>query len=91
MKKYAAILAFVAALSVALLATTGSAAPEAVSKAGNGSRLQAFGSCGNLLAYAKQHVLPLVGPWGLDGGVSSSAGDALVTAPATGRVAGGTP
>ena len=55
-------------------------------KGGKGARLQAFGSCGNLLAYAKQHALPLVGPWGI-GGVPG-VNDAVMAAPGAARAAG---
>ncbi len=44
---------------------TGSAATAASRKS---PRLQAFGSCGALLAYVKKNATPLVGPYGLGGG-----------------------
>jgi uncharacterized secreted protein with C-terminal beta-propeller domain len=71
MRKPAVLLAMVAGLSSGLLAASGggSAAPDTATKSGDGARLQSFGSCANLLAYAKQHALPLVGVYGL-GGVS---------------------
>ncbi len=79
MRRPAALIALVATLVLAVLAASGggAAAPDAAAKSGKGARLQAFASCGNLLAYAKQHALPLVGPWGLGGGV-----------PGVGRVCG---
>ena len=85
MKKDAAILAVVAATSVALLAASGSgaAAPDAAAK--GGARLQAFGSCSDLLAYAKQHALPLVGPWGFGG----LGGPPAMAGPAAGGRRGG--
>ena len=88
MKRYASLLALVTALSLALLAASGggSAAPDTAAKGGKGARLQAFGSCGNLLAYAKQHALPLVGPWGI-GGVPG-VNDAVMAAPEAARAAG---
>lgn len=88
MRRSAALLALVTALTLALLAASGggSAAPDAAAKSGKGARLQAFGSCGNLLAYAKQHALPLVGPSGL-GGVSGGS-TTVITAPEAARAAG---
>ena len=88
MKRYAALLALVLAVSLALLAATGggSAAPNTAATNGKGGRLQAFNSCGNLLAYVKPHALPLVGPWGLGG--LSSRGDAVIAAPEAARAAG---
>ena len=88
MKRYASLLALVTALSLALLAASGggSAAPDTAAKGGKGLRLQAFGSCGSLLAYAKQHALPLVGPWGI-GGVPG-VNDAVMAAPEAARAAG---
>jgi len=88
MKRYTALLALVAALSLALLAASGggSAAPGSTSKGGTGARLQAFGSCGNLLAYAKQHALPLVGAWGLGG--QQGGATAVIAAPEATRGAG---
>ena len=57
----AATLAAVATLAGA----AGQAADEsAAAQAANPGRLQAFGSCGELLSYVKQHAEPLVGPWG---------------------------
>jgi len=75
MRRPAALFALVATLVLALLAASGggAAAPDAAVESGKGARLQAFASCGNLLAYAKQHALPLVGPWGLGGGVPGAA------------------
>ena len=71
-------------LSVALLAAAGagSAAPGAPAKGGAGARLQSFGTCGRLLGYARQHVLPLVGPWGLAGQGLRAGDGAVVGAPA---------
>ena len=84
MRRTGAPLALVVVLSLALLAAAGgSAAPGAAAKSGKGARLQSFGSCTNLLAYARQHTLPLVGPWGL-GGVSGGSG----AMPAAGATAG---
>ena len=83
MRRTGAPLALVVVLSLALLAAAGgSAAPDAAAKSGKGARLQSFGSCGNLLAYAKQHALPLVGPWGLGGGRAGAT--PVVAAPAAG-------
>ena len=74
----------VVALLALLAAAGGSAAPDAAARSGKGARLQSFGSCGTLLAYARKHTLPLVGPWGF-GGVSGGSGG--VPAAATSGVA----
>jgi hypothetical protein len=37
------------------------------------SRLQSFGSCGQLLGYVKQQALPIVQPWGLGASYSKGA------------------
>nr|MBA2298209.1 beta-propeller domain-containing protein [Actinomycetota bacterium] len=60
-------------VAVALGGTTGSAAQTA-----RAPRLAAFGSCGQLLAYAKSNARPLVGPYGLGsplgrGGIAETA------------------
>ena len=69
MKRLAAPVVLMAVLVLALLAASGggSAATGTAAKNGVGARLQAFGSCASLLAYTKQHALPLVGPWGFGG------------------------
>lgn len=79
----------VAALALGLLAASGSgvAARDGRAAGGKGARLQAFGSCGGLLAYAKQHALPLVGPWGFGASLAVSDGVAAA-APTAGRAAG---
>jgi hypothetical protein len=88
MRKPAALIALVATLLLALLAASGggAAAPDAAATSGKGARLQAFRSCGNLLAYAKQHALPLVGPWGLGGALAAS--DTVIAAPEAARGGG---
>ena len=88
MRRHTALLALVATALVVLLTASGGGAAgvNTAAKNGKGPRLQAFGSCDDLLAYARQHALPLVGPWGL-GGVSA-ASDAAIAAPAAGRAAG---
>ena len=73
----------VAAFAVAVLAATGGGL-AGTGKAAKSARLQPFGSCGNLLAYAKQHALPLVGPWGLGG--SRAAERTAIAAPSAGAV-----
>ena len=89
MRRPTVLFALVVGLSLALLAGSGggSAAPDAAAKSGKGARLQAFGSCGNLLGYAKQHALPLVGPWGLGSG-SRGGSDAVIAAPEASRASG---
>ena len=52
------------AVVVAALGTTAGAAPSAA-----GHRLRAFDGCPSFLSYARQHALPLVGPYGIGGGV----------------------
>ena len=73
MRRNGALLALVVALLALLAAAGGSAAPDAATKSGKSARLQSFGSCATLLAYARQHTLPLVGPWGF-GGVTGGSG-----------------
>ncbi len=67
MRRNGVLLALVVALLALLAAAGGSAAPDATARSGKGARLQSFGSCGNLLAYARKHTLPLVGAWGFGG------------------------
>jgi hypothetical protein len=88
MRRPAALLALVTSLSLAQLAAGGGgvAAPDAAVKSGEGARLQAFGSCSQLLGYAKQHTLPLVGPRGV--GAGSGGGVATIAAPEASRAAG---
>jgi hypothetical protein len=90
MRRPAALIALVATLVPAVLAASGggAAAPDAAAKSGKGARLQAFASCGNLLAYAKQHALPLVGPWGLGGPLAVSDTVAAPEAARGGATAG---
>jgi uncharacterized secreted protein with C-terminal beta-propeller domain len=52
-----------AAFAVAALAA-GAGTTAGTADARQGQRLQRFGSCGELLAYAKRHTRRLVGPWG---------------------------
>ena len=88
MRRSAAFIALVTVLSLAVLAAGGGggAAPGAAAKTGKGAPLKPFGSCSSLLAYAKQHALPLVGAYGF-GGVA--VGDTTrAAAPATNSAAG---
>ena len=88
MRRSAVFIALVTFLLLAVLAAGGggAAAPRAAAKTGQGAPLKSFGSCSSLLAYAKQHALPLVGAYGL-GGVA--VGDvARAAAPATDSAAG---
>ena len=64
MRRSAHVSAVVLALVLAVLAAGGGAG-EATTF--GGPPLQPFGSCPALLAYAKQHALPLVGAYGLGG------------------------
>src|SRR3954468_23997598 len=85
MKRLQTPSALIAASLVAVLAS-GSAAPRAAANNSGGARLRAFGSCGALLAYTKQHALPLVGPWGF--GRVAGAKESLGEAPQASRAAG---
>ena len=75
-----------ATLAFALLAAGASGAGGADAVAAKGARLQAFGSCGELLGYVKRHTTPLVGPYGLGGGLVKAM---PVGAPTAARDAGG--
>ena len=79
-------IALLATLAFALLAVGASGAGGAEAVAAKGARLQAFGSCGELLAYVKRHTTPLVGPYGLGGGLVKAM---PVGAPTAARDAGG--
>src|SRR6188768_3034453 len=85
MKRLAGPVVLTAVSVLALLAASGggSAATGTAAAKSGGGRLQPFGSCANLLAYTKQHALPLVGPWGI-GGVAG-AKDSVSTPPQAGR------
>ena len=89
MRRLAAPVVLMAVFVLALLAASGggSAATGTAAKNGVGARLQAFGSCAGLLAYTKQHALPLVGPCGF-GGVAGGREDSVIAAPQAGRAAG---
>ncbi len=52
---------------VALAVSAGSAATTTASP--SPSRLRAFDGCPSFLAYVRRQALPLVGPWGIGGGV----------------------
>ena len=52
-------------LLMALASAAGASTPDA-----QRARLQSFGSCGELLGYAKENALPLVGPWGIGGPIA---------------------
>jgi hypothetical protein len=82
MRRFAYVSAVGMVLSVAIIATGGGRFEAAGASTLKSPRLQAFGSCPSLLAYAKQHALPLVNAYGL-GGVGVATGVATpVTAPA---------
>ncbi len=76
MRKSTSFAALAALLALALVAGTGS---SEAAKAKN-NRLQAFGSCGELLGYLKRQAAPLVGPWGLGASVVA-VGRGAVAAP----------
>jgi Beta propeller domain len=67
MRRSTHVSAVVIVLFFAVLAAGGGGAGGAGTTTLKSPQLQAFGSCGNLLAYAKQHALPLVGAYGLGG------------------------
>ena len=58
---FLSVVVLVAALAIAAGTGSGSAAQA------KGNRLQAFGSCGELLGHLRRQALPLVGPYGLGG------------------------
>lgn len=57
------------ALALAALSAGASGAGDKRAGAASGARLQTFASCGELLRYVKRHAAPLVGAWGLRGGL----------------------
>jgi hypothetical protein len=71
-------------LGLGVLAAAGAGANSSTGESGKAKprpvRLQAFGSCGDLLAYAKRHAGRLVGPWGL-GEANAGGGFAGVPPP----------
>src|SRR4051812_12302957 len=57
-------------LTLAVLVAGAAGASDTTAAAARKSpRLQSFGSCGALLAYVKKNATPLVGPYGLGGGL----------------------
>ena len=89
MRRAPTVIALVSLLVPVMLVLGGAgvAAPGAAGVGAATKPLQAFGSCDSLLAYAKQHALPLVGPYGLNGGPGGVAagGVAGVAAPEAGK------
>ena len=81
MKRHTLLSVVVLVAALAFAAGTGSGAAAQA----KGNRLQAFGSCGELLGHLRRQALPLVGPYGL-GGQAVALGRAgmpgVVTAPA---------
>jgi hypothetical protein len=69
MRKLAAVLIVLTALSAALAAQSTGETPSRADRvaARKAPGLQRLGSCGRFLAYAKQHAGRVVGPWGLPG------------------------
>ena len=79
MRGRASILALCVA-TVACVATASTASGTASASASN--RLRAFDGCPQLLSYFRERTLPLVGAYGVDGGV---VGIGVRTPPATAR------
>ncbi|HEX5800912.1 MAG TPA: beta-propeller domain-containing protein [Gaiellaceae bacterium] len=82
-------LVLAAALAILVAATLGSATrADTAGAAAKQPRLAAFGSCGQLLGYAKAQARRFVGPYGLGGlpgrGVPVTATDARAAAPVQG-------
>ena len=72
-------------VSLTVLVAGGTGAGDTTAATGRKSpRLQPFGSCGALLAYVKKNATPLVGPYGLGGGLVKAM---PVGAPAAARAA----
>ena len=70
MRRPAQVCAVVIVLTLAALSAGGGGVGATTARS---PQLPAFGSCPDLLAYVKQHALPLVGAYGLGGGRRSAA------------------
>lgn len=77
--------AFLAALALGLVAALAGAAGRSAAETAKAPRLAAFGSCGQLLDYAKSNAGRLVGPYGL--GSPLFRGGVVEAMPATGAPA----
>lgn len=75
-------LTLLVAFALAALAAGASGASDRRSASAAGGRLQTFDSCGELLGFVKRHAAPLVGPWGLGGGLVKGG---VVSLPAAAR------
>ena len=78
-------------LAIVAIAAVSAATLGAAADAGNtraASRLRAFDSCPSFVAYARQHALPLVGPWGIGGGAVGMRFGALPPSAARDAIAG---
>ena len=73
--------AFLAALAVVVVAAMGGTSARSASEAAAKPRLTAFGSCGQLLGYAKAQAGRLVGPYGLGAPGTAIAETARTAAP----------
>jgi uncharacterized secreted protein with C-terminal beta-propeller domain len=73
--------AFLAALAVVVVAALGGTSARSASEAAAKPRLTAFGSCGQLLGYAKAQAGRLVGPYGLGAPGTAIAETARTAAP----------
>ena len=74
MRSAAAFLTVVAATAAVAVGSAGGGVEAPSAK---GTRLQAFGSCAQLLAHVKAKALPLVGPYGFGGGTAKDVGIGL--------------
>ena len=73
--------AFLAALAVVVVAALGGTSARSASEAAAKPRLTAFGSCGQLLGYAKAQAGRLVGPYGFGAPGTAIAETARTAAP----------
>jgi len=83
-----------AAFGIGLLLMALASAAGASPPGTEGPRLRSFGSCAELLSYAKENALPLVGPWGIGGGpigVPSIGEGTVIAAPGSVARSAGAP
>ncbi|HUH15776.1 MAG TPA: hypothetical protein VML35_07825, partial [Gaiellaceae bacterium] len=74
--------AFLAALALLVAAGLGGTADRSAAGIEKAPRLAAFGTCGQLLTYAKSNASRFVGPYGLGGQVVGIAETTRTAAPA---------
>src|SRR6476659_4266117 len=79
--------ALLAALAVVLAAAAGGTTARSAPDASGKTRLAAFGTCGQLLGYAKGQAKRFVGPYGFGGGVRTDVLPPTAAEPAAGRAA----